>query len=470
MSAYDVIIVGAGPGGYVAAIRAAQLGLRVAIVERDHLGGICLNWGCIPTKSLLHSAEIHTSLRHAATFGVTAGQTDISLVDMVKRSRQTAGQLNAGVQFLLKKNKVDLIWGQAFVTAPGCLQISPSQTPAPSGALGAGAYEAANIIIATGARERPLPGLQPDGKRVWSYRHAMTAETLPASLAIIGAGAIGVEFASFYQSLGANVTLVERLDRILPQEDAEISDAMAKLLKKRGIGISTGCSVGNVEIGQSAVRLQLDEADGTSRIIECETVLCAAGVIANSEGLGLETVGVALKNGVITTDPAGRTSVAGIWAIGDVAGPPMLAHKAEHEGIRAVEAIAGLGSDHTKPIIPGAVFATPQVASVGLTEAAALAAGKEITIGRFTFRGNGKAVTLGETDGFVKTVFDAVTDRLLGAHMLGPNVSEMVALFSFALSVGATRDQLAHTVFPHPTLSEAMHEAVLAAGGQAIHA
>jgi dihydrolipoamide dehydrogenase len=470
MSAYDTIIIGAGPGGYVAAIRAAQLGLRVGLVERDHLGGVCLNWGCIPTKSLLHSAELHASLSHAATFGVTTGQAGISLVDMVRRSRQTAGQLNAGVQFLLKKNKVDLIWGQAIVTAPGRITVTASHTPAPQGALGPGSYDAANIIIATGARERPLPGLTPDGGRVWSYRHAMTAETLPPSLAIIGAGAIGVEFASLYQSLGSAVTLIERLDRILPQEDAEISDAMTRLLKKRGIGVLTGYSVGHAEVGGVGVRLDLVDADGSARSIDCSTVLCAAGVVANSEGLGLEHVGVAKNNGVIQTDNVGRSSTPGIWAIGDVAGPPMLAHKAEHEGVRAVEAIAGFGAEQARPIIPGAVFASPQVASVGLTEAAAAAGGRPVTVGRFAFRGNGKAVTLGQTDGFVKVVFDAATDQLLGAHLIGEGVSEMVALFSFALAVGATRAQLAHTVFPHPTLSEAMHEAVLAAGGQAIHA
>jgi dihydrolipoamide dehydrogenase len=469
MSAYDTIIIGAGPGGYVSAIRAAQLGLKVAVVERDHLGGICLNWGCIPTKSLLHSAELHASLGHADAFGVTVGRPSVSMVEMVRRSRQTADQLNAGVQFLLKKNKVDLIWGQASVTAPGHVSVTASPTPAPQGALGPGNYATANVIIATGARERLLPGLKPDGKRVWSYRHAMTAEVLPASLAIIGAGAIGVEFASLYRSLGATVTLIERLDRILPQEDAEISEAMAKLLKKRGITIMTGCSVTRSDVGSIGVRLDLAEADRTARAIDCETVLSAAGVIANSEGLGLEACGVIMKNGVIQTDAAGRTSVPGIWAIGDVAGPPMLAHKAEHEGVRAAEAIAGHGVEHPRPTIPGAVFASPQVASVGSTEAAALAEGKQVAVGRFTFRGNGKAVTLGETDGLVKTVFDAATDQLLGAHMIGPQVSEMIALFSFAISVGATRAQLAHTVFPHPTLSEAMHEAVLAAGGQAIH-
>jgi dihydrolipoamide dehydrogenase len=297
----------------------------------------------------------------------------------------------------------------------------------------------------------------------------MTAEVLPASLAIIGAGAIGVEFASLYRSLGATVTLIERLDRILPQEDAEISEAMAKLLKKRGITIMTGCSVTRSDVGSIGVRLDLAEADRTARAIDCETVLSAAGVIANSEGLGLEACGVIMKNGVIQTDAAGRTSVPGIWAIGDVAGPPMLAHKAEHEGVRAAEAIAGHGVEHPRPTIPGAVFASPQVASVGSTEAAALAEGKQVAVGRFTFRGNGKAVTLGETDGLVKTVFDAATDQLLGAHMIGPQVSEMIALFSFAISVGATRAQLAHTVFPHPTLSEMMHESVLDAYGKVLH-
>ncbi|MDO9416479.1 dihydrolipoyl dehydrogenase [Pararhizobium sp.] len=474
MPAYDLIVIGAGPGGYVAAIRAAQLGLRTAVVERRHLGGICLNWGCIPTKSLLHSAEIVHGLRTAQQFGIDAAEPKISLAKMVERSRGVAGQLNAGVQFLLRKNKIDTIWGEAEIAGRGLVRVKAASGDLPKGVLPPGDYEAAHIIVATGARERVLPGLQPDGERIWSYHHAMTATALPASLVIIGGGAIGVEFAAFYAGLGTKVTLVERLPRILPLEDAEIADLMAKALKKKGIEIICGASVSAAPATAAGLAVNVTLADGETQTVDAEKLLSAAGVVANIEGLGLESLGVELSNGTIRTGPQGRTSVPGIYAIGDVAGPPMLAHKAEHEGIICVEAIAGHASHAANHAalgpVPSCVFAHPQLASIGLTQEAAVATGRAFEIGRFSLRGNGKAVTLGETDGMVKVLFDAETLKVIGAHLLGPNASELIPVFSLAMTLGATREQLAATIFPHPTLSEALHEAILASQGRAIHA
>lgn len=469
MSAYDVIVIGAGPGGYVAAIRVAQLGLRAAIVERSHLGGICLNWGCIPTKSLLHSAELLEHARHSAGFGIEAGQPVANMAAIVARSRSVAGQLNAGVQFLLRKNKVDVIWGTAEIPEPGRVVVSAALSEAPKGTLSPGDYSAPHIIIATGANERRLPGIVPDGKRIWSYHHAMTADAIPASLAIVGAGAIGVEFASLYNTLGTKVTLIERLPRILPQEDAEIAEQMSKALRKRGVDIITGAGITATSIDADRVLVDLTEADGTSRKIEAAKLLSAAGVVANVGGLGLERLGVAFRNGAIATDRLGSTNVPGLYAIGDVAGPPMLAHKAEHEGVRCVEAIAGRVVHGGLGPVPSCIFAAPQIASIGMTEEAAVSAGQAVDIGRFSFRGNGKAVTIGETDGWVKVLFDRESGKLIGAHMIGPSVSELVPVFSLAMALGATRENLVHTIFPHPTLSEALHEAILASQAGAIH-
>ncbi|WP_275786957.1 dihydrolipoyl dehydrogenase [Pararhizobium gei] len=470
MPAYDLIVIGAGPGGYVAAIRAAQLGLRTAVVERRHLGGICLNWGCIPTKSLLQSAEILHALRTASRFGIDVAEPQPSLSRMVERSRGVAGQLNAGVQFLLRKNKIDTIWGDAEIVDLGLVRVKASSGDGPKGALPPGDYEAAHIILATGARERSLPGLTPDGERIWSYYHAMTATALPASLLIVGAGAIGVEFAAFYAELGTKVTLVERRPRILPLEDAEIADLMAKALKKKGIDILCGATVSAAPTDGSGLAVRITLADGEMRMLDTEKLLSAVGVVANIEGLGLERLGVELSNGTIRTSSQGRTTVPGIYAIGDVAGPPMLAHKAEHEGVICAEGIVGHAGHTALGPVPSCVFANPQLASIGLTEEEAVATKRAFEIGRFSLRGNGKAVTLGETDGMVKVLFDAQSLQVIGAHMLGPNASELIPVFSLAMAMGATREQLAATVFPHPTLSEALHEAVLASEGRAIHA
>ncbi len=469
MPAYDLIVIGAGPGGYVAAIRAAQLGLRTAVVERRHLGGICLNWGCIPTKSLLHSAEILHGLRTAARFGIDVVEPEVSLSRIVERSRGVAGQLNAGVQFLLRKNKVDTIWGEAEIVGRGLVRVKGSGD-GPKGVLPPGDYEAAHIILATGARERVLPGLAPDGVRIWSYHHAMTATELPKSLVIIGAGAIGVEFAAFYAELGTKVSLIERMPRILPLEDAEIADLMAKALKKKGVDILCGATVSDAPTTEAGLTVRITLSDGETRIVETEKLLSAVGVVANIEGLGLDRLGVELTDGTIRTASQGRTNVAGIYAIGDVAGPPMLAHKAEHEGVICAEGIAGHAGHTALGAVPSCVFANPQMASIGLTEEAAVATGRAFEIGRFSLRGNGKAVTLSETDGMVKVLFDGQSRQVIGAHMLGPNVSELIPVFSLAMAMGATREQLAATVFPHPTLSEALHEAVLASEGRAIHA
>jgi len=469
MPAYDVIVIGAGPGGYVAAIRAAQLGLRTAVVERAHLGGICLNWGCIPTKSLLHSAAFLEATRHAATFGIRTEAPSVDFPAVVARSRAVAGQLNAGVQFLLRKNKVDVVWGAAEILTAGVVRVTSVSGEAPKGTLAPGDYDASHIVIATGASEHRLPSVIPDGERIWSYHHAMTASAIPASIAIIGGGVIGVEFASLYNTLGSNVTLIERLSRILPQEDAEIAEQMSKSLRKRGIEVLADAEISAVSAGAADVTVQFRDSSG-SRQITVEKLLSAVGVVANIEGLGLEKLGVATRSGTIMTDAVGRTNVAGLYAIGDVTGPPMLAHKAEHEGVRCVEAIAGQGSHAAMRPVPSCVFATPQVASIGLTQEAAADNGLAVDVGRFGFRGNGKAVTIGETDGFVKVLFDRADGRLVGAQMIGPSVSELVPVFSLALTMGATRAHLLHTIFPHPTLSEALHEAALAADARAIHA
>ncbi len=465
---YDVIIIGSGPGGYVTAIRSAQLGLKTAIVERRHLGGICLNWGCIPTKALLRSAEIYSHMEHAKDFGLSAKEVSFDIGAVVKRSRGVASQLANGVGFLLKKNKVDVIWGTAKIDAPGKITVTEAPDAAPKGALGPGSYEAKNIIVATGARPRALPGLEPDKEQVWTYFEAMVPKTMPKSLLVVGSGAIGIEFASFFHTMGAKVTVVEVLDQILPVEDAEIAAHVRKRLEKQGIEIITSAKVTKLDKGKT-VKATI-EKDGKSEIRDVERVISAVGVVGNVEDLGLEGLGVKIERGIVATDGFGRTNVKGVYAIGDVAGPPMLAHKAEHEGVICVEAIAGLKPhplDRNK--IPGCTYCHPQVASVGLTEAKAKEGGRKIKVGRFPFIGNGKAIALGEPEGIVKTIFDAETGELLGAHMAGAEVTELIQGFVVAMNLETTEEDLMHAVFPHPTLSETMHESVLDAYGRVIH-
>jgi dihydrolipoamide dehydrogenase len=475
--AYDLLVIGAGPGGYVAAIRAAQLGLRTAVVEREHLGGICLNWGCIPTKALLRSAEVFRLAGAGAEFGVSSGAPVADIARMVARSREVSGRLNAGVAFLLKKNKVDVIFGEAKLLGAGAIEVAPSakppvlpQAPPPKGALGPGRYQARHVIVATGARPRVLKGLEPDGDRVWTYFEALKPQRLPASLLIVGAGAIGVEFAFFYRALGVKVTLVEALPQILPSEDAEIAALARKSFERQGIEILTATSVAGIDKGAEALRATLRGANGATREVAAERLLSAIGVSANVEGLGLEALGVRIEKGVIATDGLGRTAVPGIYAIGDVAGAPMLAHKAEHEGVACVEAIAGVATHALdKSRIPGCVYTSPQIASVGLTEAKAQETGLPLKIGRFPMRANGKAIALGETEGLVKTIFDAKSGRLLGAHLFGPEATELIQGFVIAMNLETTEEELMRSIFPHPTLSEAMHESVLDAFGRAIH-
>ncbi|MDB5588482.1 MAG: lpdA [Devosia sp.] len=474
---YDLLVIGAGPGGYVAAIRGAQLGMKVGIIEREHMAGICSNWGCIPTKALLRTAEVYGHMSHAKDYGLTAGDYGFDLDAIVKRSRGIAAQMNNGVQFLMKKNKVDIIWGEAVITKPGEVKVSPTkkaivqpQGPVPKNPLGEGTYTAKNIIIATGARPRVLPGIEPDGDKTWTYFEAMKPATMPKSLVVMGSGAIGVEFASFYRSMGAEVTIIELLPQILPVEDAEISALARKRLEKRGIKILTDAKVSKVEKTKDGVIAHVELKSGEKQEISGDKLISAIGVMCNIEGLGLETVGVKTERGAIVIDGYGRTNVAGIWAIGDVAGPPMLAHKAEHEAVVTVETIAGLkvhGLDKTK--VPGCTYCEPQIASVGLTEAKAKEAGREIKVGRFPFVGNGKAIALGEPDGLVKTIFDAKTGELLGAHMVGAEVTELIQGFVVAMNLETTEEELIHTIFPHPTLSETLKESVLDAYGRALN-
>lgn len=470
-TSYDVLILGAGPGGYVAAIRAAQLGLKTAVVDREHLGGICLNWGCIPTKALLRSSEIYHYMTHAKDYGLKADNISFDIKDVVKRSRGVSSQLNTGVGFLLKKNKVDIIWGEASLTAPGKVTVKPStRADAPKGALAAGDYQAKHIIIATGARPRALPGLEPDKKLIWTYYEAMVPDFMPKSLLVMGSGAIGIEFASFYRTMGAEVTVVEVLPQILPVEDAEIAALARKRFEKAGIKIITSAKVTGVEKAANSITANIQDEKGGISKITADRMISAVGVVSNIENLGLETLGIKTERGVIVIDTFGRTNVPGIYAIGDVAGPPMLAHKAEHEGVVCVENIAGL---HAHPLdkgkIPGCTYCHPQIASVGLTEAKAKEQGFEVKVGRFPFMGNGKAIALGEPDGLIKTIFDAKSGRLLGAHMIGAEVTELIQGYVVAMTLETTEEDLMHTVFPHPTLSEMMHESVLDAYGKAIH-
>jgi dihydrolipoamide dehydrogenase len=474
---FDVIIIGAGPGGYVAAIRAAQLGLKTAVVEREHLGGICLNWGCIPTKALLRTAEVYQLMQHAADFGLKAEGVGYDAAAVVKRSRAVSGRLNNGVSGLLKKNKVPVIWGEARLERPGEVTVVKSSKPpvepalpAPRGVLGEGTYRAKHIVIATGARPRVLPGIEPDGDRIWTYFEAMKPPTIPKSLLVIGSGAIGIEFASFYRSLGAEVTVVEILEQILPAEDGEIAAFARKRFEKQGIRIMTGAKVASLSRTAGGVKVEIKPASGDPTALSVERVISAVGVTGNVEGLGLEALGVAIDRGTVKTDGVGRTNVAGLYAIGDVAGPPMLAHKAEHEGVICIEAIKGLKVHPLDKLkIPGCTYCQPQIASVGLTEARAKAAGRAVKVGRFPFVGNGKAIALGEDQGLVKTIFDAKSGELLGAHLVGAEVTELIQGFVIAMNLETTEEELIHAVFPHPTLSEAMHESVLDAYGRVIH-
>jgi dihydrolipoamide dehydrogenase len=469
-TAFDVLIIGSGPGGYVTAIRSAQLGFKTAIVERDHLGGICLNWGCIPTKALLRSAEVFHYMQHAKAYGLTAEKVGYDAKAVVQRSRGVSKRLNDGVGFLMKKNKVSVIWGEAAIDAPGKVTVKTSRTEAPKGVLGPGSYQAKHIIIATGARPRVLPGLEPDKKLVWTYFEAMVPEKMPKSLLVVGSGAIGVEFASFYRSFGAEVTVVELLPQILPVEDAEIAAFARKAFEKQGIKIITGAKVTKLDKKGDSVTATIEDGKATQSLT-VERVISAVGVVGNVENLGLEKVGVKTDRGVVVVDPLSRTNVPGIYAIGDVAGPPMLAHKAEHEGVICVEAIKGLKvHPMDKSLIPGCTYCSPQIASVGLTEQAAKEKKLDVRVGRFPFAANGKAIALGEDQGMVKVIFDKKTGQLLGAHMVGAEVTELIQGYVVAMNLETTEEELMHTVFPHPTLSEMMKESVLDAYGRVLNA
>ncbi|MGE4324264.1 MAG: dihydrolipoyl dehydrogenase [Sphingobium sp.] len=466
---FDVIVLGSGPGGYVAAIRAAQLGLKTAIVERENLGGICLNWGCIPTKALLRSAEIYHYMQHAGDYGLAAEKISADIQTVVKRSRGVAKQLNQGVTHLMKKNGIAVHMGEGRLTGKGKLSVtSAGKTQELS---------ARHIIVATGARARDLPQLKADGKRVWTYRHAMTPPEMPTRLLVIGSGAIGIEFASFYNDMGAEVTVVEMMDRIVPVEDADVSAFLEKAVKKQGMTVLTGATVEAIAATDKGVTAKIRDKGGKTVEAQYSHVIVAIGIVPNVEDIGLDDVGIEQdQRRHIRTDAYGRTSVEGVWAIGDVTAPPWLAHKASHEGVIAAEAIAqALGNADVHPHamdvrnIPGCTYCHPQIASVGLTEAKAKEAGFEVKVGMFPFIGNGKAIALGEAEGFTKTVFDAKTGELLGAHMIGAEVTEMIQGFTIGKTLETTEAELMGTVFPHPTISESMHESVLAAYGRVIH-
>jgi dihydrolipoamide dehydrogenase len=463
---YDLIVLGSGPGGYVAAIRAAQLGLKVAIVEREKLGGICLNWGCIPTKALLRTSEIYHYMTNAAAYGLSAEKPAFDLAKIVDRSRKVAGQLNAGVKGLMKKNKIAVVEGEGRLAGKGTLKVGDKE------------LQAKHILIATGARARDLPFARADGERIWTYRHAMVPKVMPSRLLVVGSGAIGVEFASFYSDMGAEVTIVEMLDRILPVEDEDVSAFVHKALTKQGMKLHVSSGVDQLEAGPNGVKATLKGGE----VQEFSHAIVAIGIVPNTENIGLEALGVKTERGHIVVDGFGRTNVEGIYAIGDVTGPPWLAHKASHEGVVCVEAIVArdaqkgtVTSDCPLPHpfetwnIPGCTYSRPQVASVGLTEAKAKEAGRKVRVGKFPFIGNGKAIALGEAEGFVKTVFDAETGELLGAHMVGAEVTELIQGYAVARQLETTEADLMHTVFPHPTLSEMMHESVLDAYGRAVH-
>ncbi len=465
---YDVVVLGAGPGGYVAAIRASQLGLKTAIVERELLGGVCLNWGCIPTKALLRSAEVFHLMKHAADYGLAAQAVTADLEAIVTRSRGVARRLNQGIEHLMKKNRITVHKGAGRLVSPTTIEVD--------GANGVETIGAKHVIIATGARARELPFAQADGERIWTYRHAMTPRELPSKLLVIGSGAIGIEFASFYNDLGVDVTVVEMLDRIVPSEDADVSAFLGKALTRQGIAIMTQTGVESLDVSASGVKARIRDKDGNLSEVEYSHVIVAVGIIPNTEAIGLEKVGVEADRGIIATDRYGRTTAKGVWAIGDVTPGPWLAHKASHEGVIVAEAIAaelGMAQIAPHPMdrtnIPACTYCHPQVASIGLTEAKAVEAGHVVKVGTMPFVSNGKAIALGEPEGFVKTVFDADTGELLGAHMVGAEVTEMIQGFAIGKTLEATEAELLGTVFPHPTMSESMHESVLSAYGRALH-
>jgi dihydrolipoamide dehydrogenase len=462
---FDLAVIGSGPGGYVAAIRASQLGLKTAIIEREHLGGICLNWGCIPTKTLLRTAELYQAMRRAPEFGLACDNVRFDIAAVVERSRKVAKRLSNGVAYLMRKNKIEVIKGSARLAGEGRIAVTGASGEALPG------ITAKHIIVATGARARTLPGLEPDGKLIWTYKEAMVPPSFPKSLLIAGSGAIGIEFASFYRSLGAEVTVVEVLDRILPVEDAEISDLARKAFARQGIIIHTETHVERLTRAADSVSARLRKPDSVIEEFTADRVILAIGITGNVEGLGLEEQGVGIEKGHIVVDEWCRTGAPGLYAIGDVVGPPWLAHKASHEGIICVEKIAGLEGVHPldKTNIPGCTYSSPQIASVGLTEEAALRAGHELKIGRFPYLANGKAIALGETEGLVKTIFDAKSGALLGAHLIGAEATELIQGFAIAKTLETTEAELMATIFPHPTLSEMMGESVLDAYGRALH-
>jgi dihydrolipoamide dehydrogenase len=458
-NSFDLVVIGGGPGGYVAAIRAAQLGMKTALVEREHLGGICLNWGCIPTKALLRSAEIYRQMKHAEAYGLSAPGASFDLPKIVARSRGVSAQLAGGIKHLLKKNKVTVIDGTAKLAGGGKVAIEGKDT-----------ISAPHIILATGARARVLPGMEPDGKFIWTYKEALVPDTMPKSLLVIGSGAIGIEFASFFNALGADVTVVEMMDRVLPVEDEEISAMARKSFEKQGMKILTGANIKGIKKSAANVTVSV-EAGGKAHEITVDRVITAIGIVGNVENIGLEGTKIKVEKTHVITDPYCRTDEPGVYAIGDIAGAPWLAHKASHEAIICVEKIKGLPDVHPLDMrkIPGCTYCHPQVASVGLSEAKAKAKGYQIKVGRFPFMANGKAIALGETEGMIKTVFDAKTGELLGAHMIGAEVTEMIQGYVVAKTLETTEAELMHTIFPHPTLSEMMHESVLDAHGRAIH-
>ncbi len=463
VSSFDVAIIGGGPGGYVAAIRAAQLGFKTCVIEREHLGGICLNWGCIPTKALLRSSELYHLMARAEEFGLSVqGGLSFDLQKIVERSRKVAKKLSQGIGFLMKKHKITVIEGHARLQAPGQIEVEGDREYR--------RITAPHIIIATGARARTLPGLEPDGKRIWTYKEALQPDIMPRSLIVIGSGAIGVEFASFFNTLGAETTVVELVERILPVEDEEISKLAHKAFQKQGMTLHTGTKVTGLTAHEAGVTAVLDKG-GEQITVHAERAILAIGITGNVENLGLEELGVAVEKGHIVTDRWGAANIAGIYAIGDVAGAPWLAHKASHEGVVCVERIAGVSGVHplNKANIPGCTYCWPQIASVGLTESAARAAGHDVRVGRFPYQANGKAIALGETEGLIKTVFDAKTGELLGAHMIGAEVTELVQGFALARTLETTEAELMQTIFPHPTLSEMMHESVLDAFDKVLH-
>ena len=460
---YDLIVVGAGPGGYVAAIRAAQLGMKAAVIEREHLGGICLNWGCIPTKALLRTSEIKHLIDNADAFGLTVKDVSFDVKKVVARSRGVAKQLNQGVGHLLKKNKVDVVMGTGVLAGGGKVRVTDKDGKSSE-------LAAKHIILATGARARSLPGLEPDGKLIWTYKEAMVPETMPKSLLVIGSGAIGIEFASFYSDLGADVTVIEVMDRVLPVEDEEISAMARKAFEKQGMTIHTGAKVSGLQTGEDEVTATVEMGDGKTEKITVDRVILAVGITGNVEDIGLENTKVEVDRGHVVINEWMETGEPGVYAIGDLAGPPWLAHKASHEGVICVEKIAG---EKVHPLnaanIPGCTYCRPQVASVGMTEAKAKEAGHEVRVGRFPFLGNGKAIALGDSEGLIKTVFDAKTGELLGAHMIGAEVTELIQGYTVARTLETTEAELMENIFPHPTLSEMMHESVLDAYGRAIH-